>query len=190
MSAWLNLGAAKLQYFGVREASIAEGNTANETRRFILVPQEALLLRILCLWVFVLVCVGWFGLTIGHQTTTIGILVNINLLFFYGAPLQTIMKVVSEGSSESIHRPMMRMNWVNTSFWVLYGLVAKNDPVIYGPNAIGLLFGILQGILCCIYPARVEPDLDIEPLLLEETVAETLDLATPGDGGAPASELV
>lgn len=34
-----------------------------------------------------------------------------------------------------------------------YG-VARHDPVIYVPNGIGLLLGIAQGILVCIYPKR------------------------------------
>ncbi len=176
VSAWLNLGAAKLQYHGFREVSTLEGMAAGHAgKRFVMVPQEVLLLRILLLWLVILVCVGWLGLTIGHQITIIGILVNINLLFFYGAPLQTIKEVISEGSSASIHRPLMRMNWLNTSFWILYGFVARNDPVIYGPNAIGLLFGLIQGVLCCMYPGREDLNLDTEPLLLDdEATAEVV----------------
>lgn len=169
VSTWLNLGAAKLQYHGLRDSSsTAEANRGNVGQGFVLVPQEALLLGILMLWLVVLVCVGWLGLTFGHQVTAIGVLVNINLLFFYGAPLQTIQEVVSTGSSVSIHRPLMRTNWLNTSFWTLYGYVARNDPVIYGPNAIGLLFGLIQGILCCMYPERVDIEIDTEPLLLQD----------------------
>eukprot|EP00428_Durinskia_dybowskii_P050859 CAMPEP_0170313904 /NCGR_PEP_ID=MMETSP0116_2-20130129/57519_1 /TAXON_ID=400756 /ORGANISM="Durinskia baltica, Strain CSIRO CS-38" /LENGTH=36 /DNA_ID= /DNA_START= /DNA_END= /DNA_ORIENTATION= len=36
----------------------------------------------------------------------------------------------------------------------MYGFVARNDPIIYGPNAIGLVFGLIQGVLCCIYPGQ------------------------------------
>lgn len=141
-----------------------------------MVPQEALLLKILLLWLFILVCVGWLGMTNGHQVATIGVLVNINLLFFYGAPLQSIQTVMARKTSETIHRPMMRMNWVNTSFWVLYGYVARHDVVIYGPNALGLIFGIIQGVLCCIYPQRAtDVDVDTEPLLLNEEVEEEPD---------------
>jgi hypothetical protein len=168
------MGASKLQYFGIRER-VNRGDSPAESYGFVLVPQEAMLLRIVFLWIIILVSVGWLGLTQGHQVSTIGVLVNINLLFFYGAPLQTIKTVVNGGTSESIHRPMMRMNWLNTSFWVLYGFVARHDIVIYGPNAVGLLFGIIQGILCCIYPNRVDVDIDTDPLLTDESVESPED---------------
>jgi solute carrier family 50 protein (sugar transporter) len=178
VSTWLNLGASKLQYFGLRE-TVNLGDTPAESHRFVLVPQELLLLRILFLWLVILVSVGWLGVTNGHEVATIGVLVNINLLFFYGAPLQTIKTVIAEGSSESIHRPLMRMNWLNTSFWVLYGYGARHDTVIYGPNAVGLLFGIIQGVLCCIYPAKVDVDIDSEPLLVDEDVDSTAEPLPP-----------
>jgi Sugar efflux transporter for intercellular exchange len=68
------------------------------------------------------------------------------------APLQTVCKVISERSSASIHAPTMIMNWMNTSFWIAYGL-ARRNPVIVIPNSIGLLLGILQGVLRLAYPA-------------------------------------
>lgn len=68
------------------------------------------------------------------------------------APLQTVCKVISERSSASIHAPTMIMNWMNTSFWIAYGL-ARRNPVIVIPNSIGLLLGILQGLLRLAYPA-------------------------------------
>jgi uncharacterized protein with PQ loop repeat len=190
VSVWLNLGTAKLQYHGVRETQALEEDTGNESRGSVLGPQEKLLLQILFLWLTILVCVGWLGMTKGHQVETIGVLVNINLLFFYGAPLQTIETVISEKNSASIHRPLMRMNWLNTSFWVLYGLVGRNDPVIYVPNAIGLLFGLIQGLLCCLYPGRAEPDVDVEPLLSEEIIMESTASADEVPDQEQASELV
>ena len=174
VSVWLNLGAAKLQYYERRDGNRRLNGTAEEEdspslsdKGSVLAPQELLLLRILALWLLILVSVGWLGIKNANQAAIIGILVNINLLFFYASPLQTVMTVIAEKSSESIHRNTMIMNWVNTSFWVLYGFVARNDPVIYGPNAIGLFFGLLQGLLCCIYPERRVTEVDTQPLLEE-----------------------
>ena len=173
VSVWLNMGAAKLQYLNARQVTSTQENTVNARRALVLVSQEVLLLRILLLWFIVLIGVGWLGLGFERQVAAIGIIVNINLLFFYGAPLQTIQRVIAEGSSASIHRPMMRMNWLNTSFWTLYGFVARNDPIIYGPNAIGLVFGLIQGILCCIYPAQGDLDIDPAPLLSQDASEAT-----------------
>jgi len=176
------MGASKLQYLEVRETMNLEDNpTTSESRRrrVVLVPQEVLVLQMVILWLVILIGVSWVGFTHRQQVSAIGILVNINLLFFYAAPLQTIQTVITEGTSESIHRPMMRMNWLNTSFWVLYGYVARHDIVIYGPNAIGLFFGLIQGILCCIYPngtVDIEEevvDVDPQPLLVDESIEST-----------------
>jgi hypothetical protein len=48
----------------------------------VMVPQERALLRILCLWVVVIVYVGWF--TKSDPATLVGLVVNVNLVFFYG----------------------------------------------------------------------------------------------------------
>lgn len=53
--------------------------------------------------------------------------------------------------SDSIHVPTMVLNWSNTSFWLAYG-VARKDPIILIPNAIGLLLGLMHGLLCLLYP--------------------------------------
>lgn len=83
---------------------------------------------------------------------TVGVLVNINLVFFYGAPLESIYRVISTGRSDSIHPPTQLMTCTNTTFWCLYG-VAIWDPVIIVPNGIGLTLGVIQGFLRCVYPS-------------------------------------
>uniref|UniRef100_A0A7S1Y776 Bidirectional sugar transporter SWEET n=1 Tax=Grammatophora oceanica TaxID=210454 RepID=A0A7S1Y776_9STRA len=168
LSIWLNSGAAKLQYLArweeakEREAEQREGDesvhsdaTSQMERNELLVavPQERYLLRMLIGWSIVLVYVGWLGRQAASPGNIVGFIVNINLIFFYGAPLNTIKQVIRDGKSDAIHRPTMFMNWINTSFWVLYGL-ARRDPVIYVPNATGLALGITQGVLCLYYPSR------------------------------------
>eukprot|EP00934_Nitzschia_sp_Nitz4_P009006 Nitzschia sp. Nitz4//scaffold61_size107673//31588//32495//NITZ4_004229-RA/size107673-snap-gene-0.108-mRNA-1//-1//CDS//3329555692//8996//frame0 len=169
VSVWLNLGAAKIQYSQARTITASITATSDSPPvSFFLVPQERLLLAILFLWVVILVSVEWTGV-VSHPDTAIGVLVNINLLFFYASPLQTMKTVITEKDAGSIHKPTMVMNWINTSFWIAYGWVARKDPVIYGPNAVGLSFGLIQGFLCCCYPSRVQPsDLDQRPLLEDD----------------------
>lgn len=113
------------------------------------VPQERALLRVLIFWAIVIVWAGWVDPR--NAAETVGLVVNLNLIFFYGAPLQAIRKVMSERNSASIHRPTMFMNWTNTTFWILYG-IAKLDPVIIFPNSVGLTLGLAQGLLCLCYP--------------------------------------
>lgn len=116
-------------------------------------PQDVLFLRVVTIWSIVIVCVGWLGLLHGYEQDIIGVLVNINLVFFYGAPLQTMKIVLETKSSDSIHSPTVTMNIINALFWISYGL-ARNDIIIYGPNGVGLLLGTIQGILCLVYPPK------------------------------------
>lgn len=74
-------------------------------------------------------------------------------VFFYGAPLEAMKRVIRAKSSDAIHTPTMIMSLTNTTFWMAYGF-ARRDPVIFAPNGIGLLLGIAQGILVCLYPKR------------------------------------
>jgi hypothetical protein len=189
------MGAAKLQYFELRDEGkdsteeqilaseslddaaqqqiVLEGAdsflTAQKKEDYVLVPQEVIFLRIVIAWVLILIWVGW--LQPGNEAANIGLIVNVNLIFFYGAPLQAMQTVIQDRASNSIHVPTMMMNWLCTSFWLLYG-IAQLDPVIYAPNAIGLLLGITQGILCLMYPRKKVSSVDMQPLLLGEVEEE------------------
>jgi solute carrier family 50 protein (sugar transporter) len=211
LSFWLNMGAAKLQYFALRDdikqhqpvqpvredwdaspaimeadddvldefpdggvvasehhgsmdSSGGSNGGANLGELLVLVPQEQALLRILLGWAAVITYVGWLSSST-NPAATIGVVVNVNLVFFYGAPLQRVQTVVVERNSESIHVPTMVMNWMNTTFWILYGF-AKGDFVIIVPNVLGLSLGLLQGVLCVMFPRR---ETGLDPLRQEET---------------------
>lgn len=197
VSTWLNLGASKLQYYkamkdcssnnGSRaigeedvDAAIASSlhqSSSSERVTMSLTPQDTLWLQILSLWVVILVSVGWSGFiqTKATQKEMIGLLVNINLLFFYGAPLHTMKDVLNEKCSNSIHTPTVLLNCINAAFWAAYGF-AVNDIVVYGPNGLGLLLGLIQALLCCVFPKRhteALTDVDPRPLLQETGNEET-----------------
>jgi solute carrier family 50 protein (sugar transporter) len=144
-------GAAADQHGSMNSSSINSGG-ANLGELLVLVPQEQALLRILIGWAAVISWVGWLSSST-NPAATIGVVVNVNLVFFYGAPLQRVQTVVVERNSESIHVPTMVMNWMNTTFWILYG-VAKQDFVIIVPNVLGLSLGLLQGVLCVMFPRK------------------------------------
>lgn len=42
-----------------------------------------------------------------------------------------------------------------------YGF-AREDPVVYFPNGVGLVLGIVQGILVCVYSQRSQDEDDEE----------------------------
>jgi len=179
LSMWLNAGAAKLEYrqmTATHHSSSTSGMGGESHRPTVLLnahepneesepidcvvvqvpfspvftPQEIWWLRVLILWSVILVWVGWL-FPGPNAPTTVGILVNLNLIFFYAAPLQTIRHVLQSGNSNSIHGPTMMMVCANASFWFLYG-VALGDPIVMLPNAIGLTLGLVQVALRVIYP--------------------------------------
>ena len=172
LSLWLNMGAAKLQYAERmrhrRLPSSPEENHYNEqwdapddtvvrasesANEMILVPIERLFLRIVIVWACTIVFMQWMGgWKLAKPETVIGLLVNLNLVVFYSAPLQSLKVVLLTKRSDSIHRPTLCMNYLNTSFWILYGGFVRSDPMIYVPNGLGLTLGLIQGILCLLYP--------------------------------------
>jgi len=147
-SLFLNIGAIKLQYANAKKDSL------------VFVQQEKQFFSVILFWVAVLIYVGWIG-PASHAIATIGIIVNANLVIYYGSPLQALLKVIEEQSSDSIHVPTMILNWVTTSFWILFG-IARNDWYILVPNILGLMLGLSQGVLCGIYPRREKEDADQE----------------------------
>ena len=83
------------------------------------------------------------------------IIVNLNLVFFYGAPLSTIYQVLKTRSCASIHVPTMLTNTANGAFWFAYG-VAVWDLFIVIPNGLGALLGVVQFVLRIVFPNREE----------------------------------
>jgi solute carrier family 50 (sugar transporter) len=164
LSFWLNMGAAKLQYLaqvqaisgrldhGANVLTLEESKEAYK-ESLIYSPQDVLFLRVVILWSSFLVLVGWLGYMQGYQATAVGIMVNINLIFFYAAPLQTMKTVIDTKCSETIHGPTIILNCVNASFWLMYG-VARNDIVVWGPNSLGLCLGISQVALYLWFPKK------------------------------------
>jgi solute carrier family 50 protein (sugar transporter) len=202
LSIWLNLGAAKLQYLELMQdeknnhrdieprRTTLDADSAEDPEDLVLqatqnpgpaeqavmVPQERALLRMLVFWALVLIYAGWIDPS-HHQAQIIGVVVNVNLVFFYGAPLQTMRTVIVQKSSESIHAPTMVMNWFNTSFWLAYG-IARKDLIIVLPNAIGLFLGVSQGFLCLLYPRSKRPE---EAQLLNDGQEATSPSATTSE---------
>jgi solute carrier family 50 (sugar transporter) len=205
LSIWLNSGASKLQYLALTESrkrreshrdvwdasrpiedSLADDHEVlfTEAERkeqddvYVLVPQERMLLRILIFWAVVIVYVGWF--TRYSPANIVGFVVNLNLVVLYGAPLQTMHTVITSKNAESIHAPTMIMNWLNTSFWIAYG-IARHDAVIILPNSIGLFLGLMQGLLKFLFPSRTHVGMHPIPASDEPEIASSTIEERPED---------
>ncbi|KAL3933345.1 MAG: hypothetical protein SGARI_003729, partial [Bacillariaceae sp.] len=109
LSFWLNMGASKLQYSAQAQSLAGKlDGTSNgkpkitdsiatefQKESLVYAPQDVLFLRVVIIWSSFLALVGWFGIFQGVEAQAVGVLVNVNMIFFYAAPLTT-MKVVLE----------------------------------------------------------------------------------------------
>jgi len=91
------------------------------------------------------------------------------------------MQVIQTQCSDSIHVPTMVLNWTNTSFWLAYGF-AQRDFYIMIPNGCGLMLGLLQGLLCLLFPRSGR-----QPLALDE---EPLEVNDADDGEESRDSLI
>mmetsp|Transcript_17365 Transcript_17365/g.40385 ORF Transcript_17365/g.40385 Transcript_17365/m.40385 type:complete len:272 (-) Transcript_17365:200-1015(-) len=175
ISIWLNFGAMKLQYYQEAIKDLVEDGAADSDssqqqneRKPSLTKHEARLLLMVLTWMLILSVTTLKMEMTSDRKQVIGIAVNINLVFFYGAPLSSMLTVIKTRSSASIHFLTMAMNTVNAFFWCVYSL-AIQDYYILIPNGLGLLFGMVQLLLYSVFPrSAVETDGTEEQFIRED----------------------
>ncbi|KAL3787804.1 hypothetical protein HJC23_003553 [Cyclotella cryptica] len=147
-------------------------------------PHEKVVVAVIVIWVAVITCICFLGVTQRQKELIVGITVNINLLFFYGAPLSTIFLVLKSRDSGSIHRWTMLMNTANASFWTAFGIGTK-DYFILVPNGVGAVLGGIQMILCMIVPSQAVTS----SLTCESAAAERVDIELPATPAPPGTGM-
>ena len=131
--------------------SSALNGTRNHQHRSSLTSHEWKLLQIIIIWVILLSSTSLMSINNDDVKFVIGVAVNLNLIFFYAAPLSSIVAVIRTKNSSSIHPCTMIMNTINSFFWCIYSL-AIQDYYILIPNGLGFLFGLAQMMLYSCYP--------------------------------------
>jgi solute carrier family 50 protein (sugar transporter) len=116
-------------------------------------PHEKVVIGIIIIWTVIVSMIALVDFDARTRELIVGIAVNINLFFFYGAPLSTIVTVLKERNSASIHLWTMTTNTMNGAFWTAYG-IAVLDAFIYVPNGIGALLGVVQIVLIVLFPRK------------------------------------
>ena len=86
-------------------------------------------------------------------TQMLGSYASLLFVVLSSSPLSTIKTVLSSRSSGSILGYLTMAQVTNCSLWSIYGLAIK-DKFVYGPNLIGLGFGIIQLILKLAFPSK------------------------------------
>ena len=120
-------------------------------------PHEKVVVVIISIWLILITLISFIKLDIRQRELIIGIAVNINLSFFYGAPLSIIYKVLKERDSASIHFRTMIMNTACSLFFCLFGFGIM-DYLIIVPNGIGVALGAVQLLLRTIVPNKSNTD--------------------------------
>lgn len=114
--------------------------------------QETVLMVVSGIWILIILFLAFIpGLSLETQQLIVGLAVNLNLVIFYGAPLSTIHGVITSKLSASIHIPTMMLNTTNGALWGIYGIFVR-DPFVAIPNCLGVMLGVIQVILCVVYP--------------------------------------
>ena len=96
----------------------------------------------------------WLSLTkksMGQISSLLGMYASLLFILLSGSPLSTIQTVVRTKNSKSILTPLTMAQVVNTALWSMYGL-AIGDKFVWGPNSVGLGFGLVQLMLKIMFP--------------------------------------
>ena len=117
------------------------------------VAHENMVVAIVAFWTILLALVAFIPMSSVTRLFVVGLVVNINLVFFYGGPLSTMFRVLKAFDSSSIHRPTMIMNTLNGAFWTAYG-IAIRDWFIAVPNGLGAVLGAIQIVVCLLFPPK------------------------------------
>jgi len=138
---------------------------------------EKVVVAIVTIWVAIVTIICFVDLEMSRKEFIVGIAVNFNLLFFYGAPLSTILTVLKTRDSSSIHRSTMFMNTVNAIFWTAFAF-GTFDYFIMVPNGIGAILGFIQMVLRLIVPSTtIVESQPVDNLDLEMTTADPFNSA-------------
>ena len=116
-------------------------------------PHEKIVVTVVAIWLTLITIISFTTLNLKQRELIIGVAVNINISFFYGAPLSTIYTVIKERNSSSIHVKTMVMNTLCAMFFMLFGFGIW-DYILIIPNAIGVVLGIVQMTLRWIIPSE------------------------------------
>ena len=94
------------------------------------------------------------GITAETGISLMGAVATAIVLLFIASPLSSLYHVISTKSASSIDPRLAIAQLLNGFLWLLYG-ICISDPVVFGPNIIGILVATTQLILKRIYPEKV-----------------------------------
>ncbi|KAI5060231.1 hypothetical protein GOP47_0024651, partial [Adiantum capillus-veneris] len=82
-------------------------------------------------------------LPIDKRALFVGTIAAVLNTAMYAAPLAAMRNVIQTKSVDSMPFLLSLCTFVNSCLWAIYGIL-KKDPFIIIPNALGIIFGIMQ----------------------------------------------
>jgi solute carrier family 50 protein (sugar transporter) len=82
-------------------------------------PHERVVVGIVLIWLVLITSISFLKINLTQKVLIIGVAVNINISFFYAAPLSTIVAVLRTSDSSSIHRWTMITNFLCALFFMV-----------------------------------------------------------------------
>lgn len=187
LAIWFNLAASKLLYKQQEFLPVSTSDPPTESPVYQAPRHDYYVMFFAACWMAMVSIIG-FGDAIAMETKQliVGLAANVNLAFFYGAPLSTIFTVIKERNTATIHFLTMVTNTANGIFWAAYGF-AVMDYYIFIPNGVGALLGFVQFALYMIFP-RIEAADDVKKDVEEKP--STDDEEAPSSPSGLATEIV
>ncbi|KAI8902720.1 sugar efflux transporter for intercellular exchange-domain-containing protein [Globomyces pollinis-pini] len=118
------------------------------------ISQEATILRVITLSTIILIggAVGFifFQNNPAQTQLVLGSICCFNLIIFYSSPLSDLADIIRLKDSSSIDPKLAFAALINSALWTVYAVVIS-DLFVFGPNAVGFLFSIVQLAILGIY---------------------------------------
>jgi solute carrier family 50 protein (sugar transporter) len=102
----------------------------------------------LCLWGAIVAS----GCDAASRSFALGLYGSLLCVLMFAAPLSTMATVIASANAASIYAPLTAAQCVNCGTWTFYGF-AIGDIWVWGPNACGLVLGLVQVALKLVYPS-------------------------------------
>jgi len=95
-------------------------------------------------------------------------------VILFASPLSTMREVIATGNAVSIYAPLTATQVTNCAMWTVYGS-SIGDIWVWGPNGTGLLLGLVQLALVCVYPSRKVDEAGSETRHLKDVCSDNSD---------------
>ena len=132
---------------------LGQRNTLDDKK--MIMQLEGIMIAGIAFWAFIGMIGGIIMGTAASDRDAAGTMVgSIGCAFglaYYMAPLSTVYVIIKNRDARTLYAPMICINLVNAMLWVFYGAAGVNDPIIWGPNMIGIMLSVFQLLLIFLF---------------------------------------